>query len=360
MSSMWGRKIKISIFGGSHTEAIGVNIDGLPAGEKIDLEKLCIQMARRAPGRDKAATTRREDDMPEILSGYMDGFTTGAPLCAIIRNNNQRSKDYSQLKYRPRPGHSDYTAAVKYGGFNDIRGGGHFSGRLTAPLVFAGAVCRQILERKGVVIGAHALKIGRAEDVEFDPVNVDADILEKLNTEYFSVISQDAKKKMYDAIEECRIAGDSLGGIVECAAVGLPVGLGEPMFGGIESVISSIVFGIPAVKGVEFGAGFNVASMRGSENNDSFCYDTQGQIKTRSNNCGGILGGISDGMPIIFRAAFKPTPSISAEQDTVDMMNKKEDKLVIAGRHDPCIVPRAIPVVEAAAAVAILDLMEEM
>lgn len=357
MASTWGSNIKMSIFGGSHTEAIGVVLDNLPANERIDTEAIRVQMARRAPGRDKTATTRVEADEPHVLSGLLNGVTTGAPLAVVIQNTNIRSKDYSLFRTHPRPGHADYTAAVRYNGANDIRGGGHFSGRLTACLVFAGAICRQILERRGVVIGAHALQIGAAKDSAFDPVHVSADELNTLNTRFFSVKNSEAEIAMRKEIESARLDADSIGGMIECAAVGVPVGIGSPMFGGIENVMASILYGIPAVKGVEFGAGFNVAEMRGSQNNDAFRCGEDGSVYTETNNAGGILGGISTGMPIVFRVAVKPTPSIGKVQDTVDLSARKEDTLTIVGRHDPCIVPRAIPVVEAAAAIALLDLM---
>lgn len=358
MSSSWGEKVKISIFGESHGEAIGVNIDGLPAGEKIDMEAVLLQMSRRAPGKDKTATTRLEADKPEVLSGLLDGVTTGAPLCAIIRNTNQRSKDYSDLKIHPRPGHADYSAEIRYKGHNDVRGGGHFSGRLTAPLVFAGAVCRQILERRGIVIGAHASSIGSVKDVPIDPVNITGEELNILNKEFFSVISTKSKNQMYEEVERYKEQADSIGGSIECAVTGVPAGFGDPMFGGVENVFASILFGIPAVKGVEFGAGFEAAKLPGSVNNDEFYYDGNGAVKTRSNNCGGILGGITTGMPLVFRVAVKPTPSIGKAQQTVDLKEKKSSELVISGRHDPCIVPRAIPVVEAAAAVALMNILE--
>lgn len=357
MSSMWGTKVKLSIFGGSHTEAIGVVIDGLPAGEKIDMDQVMLQMARRAPGKDKASTQRKEGDVPHILSGFLNGVTTGAPLCAVIENTNTRSADYGNIALCPRPGHSDYTAWVKYQGYNDIRGGGHFSGRLTANLVFAGAVCRQILERRGIVIGAHALRIGGVQDQAFDMAAVTREQLQNLNTQYFSVLSSEAKEKMYERIEAARMEQDSVGGVIECAAMGVPAGLGDPMFGGVESVFSSILFGIPAVKGVEFGGGFESAEKTGSENNDAFCLGDDGEIRTKTNYSGGILGGITDGMPLVFRMAVKPTPSISKPQRSVNLSEKKEEELVIRGRHDPCIVPRAIPVAEAAAAVAIMNLL---
>lgn len=358
MSSSWGKSVRISIFGGSHTEAIGVNIEGLPAGERIDIEEVLMKMARRAPGQDRTATTRRESDQPRVLCGLLDGVTTGAPLCAIIENTNQRSKDYSQLKVLPRPGHADYTAEVKFGGHQDVRGGGHFSGRLTAPLVFAGAVAGQILLRRGITVGSHVLKIaGAREDRHFSPTDVTKEELLRLGREYFPVLDNRAKEDMRRAIEEARLDLDSVGGVVECAVLGLPAGAGDPIFDGVENSIASIVFGIPAVKGVEFGAGFAVADMRGSGCNDSMYMAPDGSVRMRTNNAGGILGGIASGMPVIFRAAFKPTPSIAREQDTVDLRAHTDAKLSITGRHDPCVVPRAAPVVEAAACVAALDIL---
>lgn len=359
MSSTWGENLKLSIFGGSHTAAIGAVLDDLPPNEPIDMEAVKVQMARRAPGQDKTATTRKEADEPKILSGLLEGVTTGAPLAMVIENTNTRSKDYSQFRTHPRPGHADFTAALRYEGANDIRGGGHFSGRLTAPLVFAGAVCRQILARRGIVIGAHAAGIGKAEDIPFDPVNVSAEELNTLNQKYFAVRSVDAEEKMRAEIEAARQDADSIGGVIECAVVGMPAGVGSPMFRGVENVLTSMLYGIPAVKGVEFGAGFGVAALRGSENNDEFTFADNGTVQTRTNRAGGILGGITTGMPIVFRVAVKPTPSIGREQRTVDLAGKKDDTLVIEGRHDPCIVPRAIPVVEAAAAVALLDMLME-
>lgn len=357
MSSTWGDRIRLSIFGGSHTKAIGVTIDGLPAGEKIDLEEVYLQMSRRAPGQDPAATARKEADCPQILCGMNeDSVLTGAPLTAVIENGNQRSKDYSELKAKPRPGHADYTAYVKYSGYNDIRGGGHFSGRLTAPLVFAGAVCRQILSRLGVEIGAHAESIGSVKDEKLNPAQVTKDKLRELSRVYFPVIDTEVKTRMYEEIEKARMNRDSVGGIIECAAAGLPAGLGDPMFGGVENKISSIIFGIPAVKGVAFGDGFEAAEHLGSENNDAFSYNSTNEIVTATNHCGGILGGITNGMPLVFHTAIKPTPSISKEQQTVNLEEGKNTTLEIKGRHDPCILPRAVPVVESAAAIAVLDM----
>ena len=358
MSSIWGEKVKISVFGGSHTAAIGVTIDGLPSGEKIDMEKVLLQMSRRAPGKDKIATPRCEKDFPNVICGIKDGFTTGAPLTAIIVNSNTKSSDYGAVPELVRPGHADLTALYKYGEYSDFRGGGHFSGRLTASIVFAGAICRQILERKGIVIGAHALSIGSVKDISLDSLNPEKALLEKLNSEYFSVISPEAKEKMYAEVEKYRMEADSIGGIVECAAINVPKGIGEPMFQSVESVFSSILFSIPAVKGVEFGRGFGVAEMCGSENNDPIRVDDKGHFVTETNNAGGILGGITNGMPIVFRLAFKPTPSIGKKQKTVNTKNRENTDYTIHGRHDPCIIPRAIPVVEAAAAIALMNLIK--
>lgn len=356
MSSATGENIKISIFGESHGKAIGVVIDGLPAGEAIDCEEILKQMARRAPGRDKSSTKRREDDLPEIFSGMLDGHTTGAPLCAVIKNNDTHSSDYDGFSRFPRPGHADYTAFLRYHGFSDFRGGGHFSGRLTAPMVFTGSICRQILKRRGVLIGAHMLDIHGVRDTPFDSVNPDAETLERLSSSYFPVIDEKVKTEMRKEIESARVQGDSVGGIVECAAIGFPRGIGNPIFGGVENRLSSVLFGIPAVKGIEFGAGFSCAHLKGSENNDAFTFDNE-KIVTETNNHGGILGGITSGMPIIFRLAFKPTPSIFKQQQTVDLEGKNNKTITIKGRHDPCVAVRAVPVVESMCAFCLFDLM---
>ena len=357
MSSTFGKNLHTSVFGGSHTEAIGVVIDGRPAGETIDQDALLRQMARRAPGRDKSSTPRKESDIPRILCGLLDGVTTGAPLCLIIENTNIRSKDYSDLKIHPRPGHADYTAFVRYGGHNDIRGGGHFSGRLTACLVAAGGIARQILQRRGILIGAHALQIGPVFDRRFDPVSISPEELIRLSETYFALLDPEKESAMRDVIEEARMAQDSIGGIVECAVTGLPAGLGSPMFDGVENVLGAALFGVPAVKGVEFGDGFGVAALHGSENNDPFTYGEGGKVKTLTNHAGGVLGGITTGMPLVFRCAVKPTSSISRAQHTIDLSRGCDDTLSVHGRHDPCIVPRAIPVVEGVAAMALLDMM---
>ena len=354
MSSTYGEHLKLSIFGQSHAPAIGMTLDGIPAGLPVDLEKLQAFLNRRAPGQNDYSTPRKEADRPEFLSGVLNGFTCGAPLAAIIRNTNTRSGDYANLKDCPRPGHADYTAEIKYHGFQDAAGGGHFSGRLTAPLCIAGGLCKQWLEEKGIRIGAHIAAIAGVEDEAFDPLNPNLDAVGTV----FPVLDQEAGEKMRQAVSQARMAQDSVGGVIECAVTGLPVGLGEPMFGGVEGKLAQIVYGIPAVKGLEFGVGFEAAKLRGSQNNDSFRMEN-GKVVTSTNHCGGILGGITNGMPLLFRAAFKPTPSISQSQQSVSLSRGENQALIVKGRHDPCIVPRAVPVVEAAAAIAIFDLLLE-
>lgn len=358
MSSIWGNNIKISIFGESHGEAIGAVIDSLPAGLKLDMDKILVQMARRAPGQNKSSTPRKEADFPKILSGVLGGFTTGAPLCAIIENTNTKSGDYQNIDLTPRPSHSDYPAFVKYGGYNDIRGGGHFSGRLTAPMVFSGSVCRQILEEYEIIIGGHIAQIGDVCDKRFDLNNISSELLNLLNQTTFATIDKSAKNAMENKIETARMAQDSVGGIVECAVIGLNVGIGANIFSSVESKLASILFSIPAVKGVEFGLGFGFAEKLGSEVNDQYCV-IDGKIKTETNNNGGILGGMTDGAPLVVRVAFKPTPSISKPQSSVNLSTMENTELVIKGRHDPCIVGRALPVVEAAVAIGLLDLILE-
>ena len=348
MSSTYGTILKLSIFGQSHGSAIGMTLDGIPAGLPVEEDALHQFLHRRAPGQNAYSTPRREADAPEFLSGVLDGHTCGAPICAVIHNTNTRSRDYENLRDCPRPGHADYPASVRYGGFQDVSGGGHFSGRLTAPLCIAGGLCKQWLCREGIEIFAHLQEIGGIPDLPFDP------LCPQRPLEDFPVLSASAGQQMQAAIASAHQAGDSLGGIIECAVTGLPVGLGEPMFGGMEGKIAQIVYGIPAVKGVEFGEGFHASRLRGSENNDGFSV-SEGTISTRSNHCGGILGGLTNGMPLIFRAAVKPTPSIALPQQSVSLSRREPQELVIQGRHDPCIAPRAVPVVEAAAAIAIYD-----
>lgn len=353
MSSTFGEKIRVNIFGQSHSAAIGVTIDGLPVGFRPDFDKINAFMARRAPGNSEFATARKEADQFEVLSGMADGVFCGAPFAAIIRNTSQRSADYAPFRDIPRPGHADFTARIRYENHQDASGGGHFSGRLTAPLCLAGAICLQILEEKGVRIGAHILQIGSAFDRRFDPMQPEIGLILPGN---LPVLDENAAQEMARVIREAKEDGDSIGGVIEVGAVGFPAGYGDPMFDGIENRIARIVFGIPAVKGLEFGSGFDCASMRASVHNDPFIL-RGGRVETAANNHGGILGGISSGMPILFRAAVKPTPSIFKPQKSVDMRTMTETELTIAGRHDPCIVPRAVPVMEAAAAIALADML---
>ena len=350
MSSTYGENLKLSIFGQSHGAAIGMTLDGIPAGLAVDFEKLQIFLNRRAPGQNDWSTPRKEEDKPEFLAGVVNGKTCGAPIAAIIHNNNTRSIDYSELKDCPRPGHADYTAQLKYNGNQDVAGGGHFSGRLTAPLCIAGGLCKQWLEQEGIQIGAHILSVGNSFDENFDPLNPQ---FERICSD-FPVISAESGAKMRAAIASAHADGDSVGGIIECAVTGLPTGMGDPMFGGMESRIASIVYGVPAVKCVEFGIGRDAAFLRGSQNNDAFSFEN-GSVTTLTNNCGGILGGITNGMPLIFSAAIKPTPSISLPQQSISLSHEENVELQIKGRHDPCIVPRAVPVIEAAAAIALYD-----
>ncbi len=331
MGNSYGNLFRFTIFGQSHAPAIGVTVEGLPAGEKIDLEALQAFLARRAPG-GKYSTARKEADKPEFIAGLTpDGLTCGSPLTAVIRNTDTRSGDYSYLANVPRPGHADYPAMIKYGAGRDYAGGGQFSGRLTAPLCIAGGIAKQLLEKRGITISARIVSIG----------------------------GETEEKAMFELIDRVRSEGDSVGGVIECVAEGVPAGIGEPMFGGMENRISQAVFGIPAVKGIEFGAGMAVGAMRGSENNDEFYFDENGKVRTYTNNHGGLLGGISSGETIVFRAAIKPTPSIAKQQRSVDMASGENTSLEVRGRHDPCIVPRALPCMEAAMAAAIYDAILE-
>ena len=357
MASSVGHSVRLSIFGQSHSEAIGCVVEGLPAGISVDLDELQAFLARRAPGRSDTSTARREPDRPRILSGLVDGHTCGAPLSAIIENTNTRSQDYEGLRRVPRPGHADYAAYVRYGNHHDVAGGGHFSGRLTAPLCIAGGIAKQILARRGIFVGAHLSEAAGIPDTAF-PLHPTPELLSAVAAKDFPVLDEEAGARMQQAILEARQEGDSVGGIVECAAIGLPAGLGEPMFGGVENRLAAALFGIPAVKGVEFGAGFAAARLRGSENNDPFTMD-HGRVETVSNHAGGILGGITSGMPIIVRTALKPTPSIARPQQTVSLQSGEETQLQIRGRHDPCIAHRAVPVVEAVTAAVLLDLLLE-
>ncbi len=347
MSGVWGKNIRLSMFGESHGPAIGVIVDGLPPGFEVDWGAVRREMDRRAPGRDSVSTPRRERDEWELLSGMFQGKTTGAPLCAIIRNENTRSGDYAPELLRP--GHADYTALVKYGGHADYCGGGHFSGRLTAPLVFAGAIARQILGGYGVEVGAHISRVYDISDVEMPPEHIP-----EASKKPFPVYDDEAGERMRAAILKAKAEGDSVGGIIECAALGLPAGLGEPFFDSLESSIAAMMFSIPAVKGIEFGGGFGLSGMRGSRANDGMYFE-DGAVKLRTNHNGGINGGISNGSPLVFRVAVKPTPTIATPQETVNMNTKESVRASFGGRHDPCIVPRAVPVVEAGLALCLLD-----
>lgn len=356
MSSSWGNHLKVSIWGESHSESIGVVVDGLPAGEAIDWEELLVFMSRRRSSGGPTDTPRQEADNPEIQSGLLNHVTCGTPLCAMIRNTNVKSKDYSLFEKVARPGHADYTGYLRYEGHNDIRGGGHFSGRLTAPLVFAGGIAKQILARKGITILAHIQQVGSIAERKFDLAELNPSLAERLSHSFFPVLEEEKGEQMQSEIQRLRSEGDSVGGIIECAVLGVPGGYGDPLFDSVESQLAALLFSIPAVKGVEFGEGFGLSSLCGSKANDPFCI-RDGKIATETNNNGGILGGITNGMPIAFRCGFKPTPSISKEQKTVNFRDMEEVTLNISGRHDPCIVRRAVPVVEAAAALALLDIL---
>ncbi|MBR2388698.1 MAG: chorismate synthase [Clostridia bacterium] len=356
MATHYGQNIDVEIYGGSHEERIGVIIKGLPIGFKIDEEKLLAFLSRRAPGNNEFSTPRKEADLPVFLEGVTDGVITENTVHAVVYNKNQRSKDYQKDSFIPRPSHADFAARMKYGKDVDLRGGGHFSGRLTAPMCIAGGICLQILEQKGIHIGAQLYSVGNALGKAFDSINVSKSDFDAIHGKDFPTLSNESAELMKAEILSAKQDGDSIGAIIECAAIGLPIGLGEHMFSGVENRISSIVFGIPAVKGIEFGNGFECAKLRGSKNNDAFYTDGE-KVFTKTNNAGGILGGMTSGMPLIFRAAMKPTPSIFIEQDSVDLDSMTNTKLKINGRHDPCVAVRAVPVFEAAAAIAIFDML---
>ncbi len=358
MRSTWGNNLQLTIFGESHGPAIGVVVDGLPIGLSVDEEAVARDMARRAPGQDPTATARREADRVRIVSGLYRGHTTGAPLCGLIENTNVRSGDYEAMQRLMRPGHADYAGYVKYRGMNDPRGGGHFSGRLTAPLVFAGALCRQALAARGIEVGAHIASIAGVEDAPMDPVGVDAQTLRALRDARFALLDPAREAAMRARVEEARLAGDSVGGSIEVAAVGVPAGLGAPFFDSLESTLAHLLFSIPAVKGVAFGDGFGLCAMRGSGANDAMRVQ-DGRVTCETNHNGGVTGGITNGMPVVCRVAVKPTPSIAQPQRTVDVSCMADAQIEIRGRHDPCIVPRAVPVVESAMLLALTDLLLE-
>ena len=352
MSSIYGENLMLSIFGQSHGPAIGMTLDGIPAGLAVSEDLLQLFLNRRAPGNTPWSSSRKEPDQPVFLSGLLDGYTCGAPITAVIYNKNSRSGDYAQLQHCPRPGHADYTADVKYGGFQDSAGGGHFSGRLTAPLCIAGGLCMQWLSDMGIHIRAHIRQIGPVHEEHFHWLHPQ---LAEVKPD-FPTLSESAGQAMQKLIAETKANGDSIGGEIECAVTGMPTGIGEPIFGGIESRIAQIIYGIPGVKALSFGLGEGCKTAYGSQCNDSFCCDN-GKVTLRSNNCGGILGGISTGTPIIFSVTVKPTPSIAKVQQTVNLHTGEAANITVSGRHDPCIVPRAVPVVEAAAAIAVYDMI---
>ena len=349
--------MRYSIFGESHGPAIGVVLEQVPPGLVLDREAISKEMARRAPGKSPLSTARKEADVPEILSGVFDGKTTGTPLCAIIHNSDHHSKDYAKTRFLARPSHGDYTGFVRYQGCNDYRGGGHFSGRLTAPLVFAGAVAKQLLAQRGITVGAHISQIGTVKDKSFADTQLTPTLFQTLSEKAFPTVDDQAGAAMQAEILQAREELDSIGGAIQCAVLGLPVGVGSPDLGcNVEGVLAQHLFAVPAVKGISFGAGFAFASMRGSQANDPFYMDG-GQVKTRTNHSGGVNGGISNGMPVLFQVAIRPTPSIGQEQNTINFSTMEDAKLTIQGRHDPCIVHRAVPVIEAAAALAICELL---
>ena len=353
-----GNKLKVTVFGQSHGHSIGCVVDGLPAGFRPDMEQLAAFMARRAPGRSSLSTQRKESDTAEILSGMVDGVLCGAPLCAVIKNADHNSADYTALKDIPRPSHADFTARMKYGEKCDLRGGGQFSGRLTAPLCFAGGIALQILAQRGICIGAHIAQIGTVRDGIPNFTTINAQALTRLIEKALPVFDNTAILAMTQMIENAAQDGDSVGGMIRCFALGLPAGIGEPMFGGVENRLAAALFGIPAVRGVSFGDGFDAAAMRGSQHNDPFAVEN-GRIVTETNHAGGVLGGITTGMPLVVNVAFKPTPSISRKQNSVDLSTMENTTISIHGRHDPCIVPRAVPVVEAVTALTVLDMLME-
>ena len=358
MSGIYGMNIKMAIYGESHGASIGLVIDGVPPGLKLDLEQIEKEMARRAPGKNQLSTQRKESDSFAIQSGFFEGYTTGTPLCVVIKNSDQHSKDYSILKDKMRPGHADYAGFVRYQGFNDYRGGGHFSGRLTAPLVFMGAVAKQALAQAGILVGAHILQIADIKEENFNPLGIEDKKIAELAGKDFAVMNDAIGEKMQAKILEAKAELNSVGGVIEAMVTNVPAGLGAPYFDSVESRLSHALFSVPAVKGVEFGDGFGISAMTGAEANDQLHYE-EGKVVAETNHNGGITGGITNGMPVIFRVAIKPTPSISREQKTISLQEKCDTTLTIVGRHDPCIVQRAVPVIEAVTAWTMWDLLLE-
>ena len=358
MSGIYGMNIKMAIYGESHGASIGLVIDGVPPGLQLDLEQIEKEMARRAPGKNQLSTQRKESDSFAIQSGFFEGYTTGTPLCVVIKNSDQHSKDYSILKDKMRPGHADYAGFVRYQGFNDYRGGGHFSGRLTAPLVFMGAVAKQALAQAGILVGAHILQIADIKEENFNPLGIEDKKIAELAGKDFAVMDDAVGEKMQAKILEAKAELNSVGGVIEAMVTNVPAGLGAPYFDSVESRLSHALFSVPAVKGVEFGDGFGISGMTGADANDQLHYE-EGKVVAETNHNGGITGGITNGMPVIFRVAIKPTPSISREQKTISLQEKCDTTLTIVGRHDPCIVQRAVPVIEAVTAWTMWDLLLE-
>lgn len=356
MSSNFGKNIKLSIFGESHGDAIGFTLDGIPAGEYIDMDRLFKFIRRRSPGNNKFTTKRREIDNPVFLSGFMDNITTGSPISCIIKNKDHKSKDYGDILDKFRPSHADFTGYYKYNNYNDKRGGGHFSGRLTAPITIIGGIIKQILEKKNIYIGAHILQIGELKDDNYDFLNLNKSDFNKTYNKDIPIINEIIEEKIKKLLENIKKQGNSIGGVVQCGVIGLPIGVGSPIFDGLENNISKAIFGIPGVKGIEFGSGFFGSSLTGLENNDNYEIVDE-KISIKSNNAGGILGGISTGFPIVFNVAMKPTPSISIEQDTINIKKFENTKIKINGRHDPCIAIRSVPVVESMALISIYDMI---
>ena len=357
MASSFGEKVIVTIFGESHGKGIGLVIDGLPPGEKIDMKKLKSFLQRRAPGQNEYTTKRKEEDSVEFISGIVEDTIIGSPVCGIIRNEDVKPSDYKNLRDIPRPSHADYNAHIKYNNHMDMRGGGPFSGRLTGPLCVAGGIALQILERRGVHIAAHLASVGNIKDDKWDYLNPTIDSLKSIAMKDFPVISDEKAREMKNLIGRVKEEGDSIGGLIECMAIGLPIGLGEPNYNGFESMIGRLAFSIPGVRGISFGTGFPASEMRGSHHNDPYEI-VDNKIKTKTNHSGGVVGGITNGMPMYFSLAMKPTSSISKPQDSFSIKEMKEKKLTIEGRHDPCIAVRSVPVVEAICAITILDLWE--
>ncbi len=358
MNGSWGNNIRYTIWGESHGSAIGIIIDGLPPGIVLDTSNIQFEVDRRKPGTSSLTTSRKEADSFKILSGLFNNATTGSPLCISIENKDVKSEHYAAMKTLMRPGHADYTGYVKYNGFNDYRGGGHFSGRITAPIAIAGAIAKQILMQHRITIGSHIVQLGDIKDTSFNMTEIPTELLYKLRKMSFPTIKEDISEIMKQLVSQIKENGNSMGGIVETAVINIPAGMGSPFFDSFESLLSHIIFSIPGIKGIEFGAGFSFASMKGSEANDELFYNN-GKVCSYTNNNGGILGGISSGMPVVFKTAIKPTPSISMLQRTIDINSCTNSQLQITGRHDPCIVPRVIPVIEAATAIAVLDMYFE-